>query len=102
MLSQIELLGQSNKTAYTFLRKKLKTLPVKQQLKWCKILQIPPDSINWKKVHKNNYFSTTETKLRSSQIKLNLRSLVVNDQLAGCSFCLEQPETLMHLFFFLV
>ena len=65
MLSQIELLGQSNKTAYTFLREKSKILPIKQQLKWCDILQIPPESIDWKKVHENNYFSTIETKLRS-------------------------------------
>ena len=34
MISQIELLGQSNKTAYTFLREKSKILPIKQQLKW--------------------------------------------------------------------
>ena len=108
MLSQIELLGQSNKTAYTFLREKSKILPIKQQEKWCEILQIPPDSINWKKVYENNeiYFSTIETKLRSFQIRLNLRSLVMNVQLAGfgiidselCSFCLEQHETLMHFF----
>ena len=32
MLSQFELLGQSNKTAYTFLREKSKILPIKQQL----------------------------------------------------------------------
>ena len=37
MLSQIELLGQSNKTACTFLKEKLKILPIKQQLKWCDI-----------------------------------------------------------------
>ena len=55
MLSQIKLLGQSNKTAYTFLREKSKILPIKQQLKWCDILQIPPESIDWKKVHENNY-----------------------------------------------
>ena len=106
MLSHIELLGQSNKTAYTFLREKSKILPIKQQLKWCDILQISPESIDWKKVYENNYFSTIETKLRSFQIKLNLRSLVMNVQLAGfdiidielCSFCLQQPETLMHFF----
>ena len=46
MLFQIELLGQSNKTAYTFLREKSKILPIKQQLKWCEILQIPPDFID--------------------------------------------------------
>ena len=104
MLSQIELLGQSNKTAYTFLREKSK---IKQQLKWCDILQISPESIDWKKVYKNNYYSTIETKLRSFQIRLNLRSLVINVQLAGfgiidselCSFCLQQPEILMHFFF---
>ena len=80
MLSYIELLGQSNKTAYTFLREKSKILPIKQQLKWCDILQIPPESIDWKKVYENNYFSTIETKLRSFQIRLNLRSLVMNVQ----------------------
>ena len=106
MLSHIELLGQSNKTAYTFLREKSKILPIKQQLNWCDILQTSPESIDWKKVYENNYFSTIETKLRSFQIRLNLRSLVMNVQLAGfgiinsqlCSFCLQQPETLMHFF----
>ena len=58
MLSQIELLGQSNKTAYTFLREKSKILPIKQQLKWFDILQITPESIDWKKVYENNYFLT--------------------------------------------
>ena len=63
-------------------------------------------SIDWKKVYENNYYSTIETKLRSFQIRLNLQSLVMNVQLAGfgiidselCSFCLQQPETLMHFF----
>ena len=50
MSSQNGLLGQSNKTVYTFLREKSKVLPINQQLKWCKILQIPSDSIDWKKV----------------------------------------------------
>ena len=56
MLSHIELLGQSNKTAYTFLREKSKILPNKQQLKWCDISQISPESIDWKKVYENKYF----------------------------------------------
>ena len=63
-------------------------------------------SIDWKKVHENNYFSIIETKLRFFQIRLNLRSLVMNEQLAGfgiidsklCSFCFEQPKTLLHFF----
>ena len=100
------MLGQSNKTAYTFLKAKSKILPIKQQLKWCDILQISPEFFDWKKVYENNYFSTIEKKLRSFQIRLNLRSLVMNVQLAGfgiidselCSFRLEQPETLMHFF----
>ena len=62
--------------------------------------------MDWKKVQESNYFSTVETKLRSFQIRLNLRSLVMNVQLVGfnisdselCSFCLEQSETLMHFF----
>ena len=54
MLSEIVLLGQSNKTAYTFLREKSKILPIKQQLKWRVILQIPLESIDWKKVYENN------------------------------------------------
>ena len=53
MLSQIELLGQSKKTAYTFLREKFKILPIKLQLKYCDILQMPPGSIDWKKVYEN-------------------------------------------------
>ena len=57
MLSHIELFGQSNKTVYT-LREKSKILPIKQQLKWCDILQIPPECIDWKKVNENNYFLT--------------------------------------------
>ena len=72
MLSQIELLGQSNKTAYTFLSKKSKILPIKQQLKWCENLQIPPESIDWKKIYENNYFSTIEAKLRSFHTKLQV------------------------------
>ena len=51
MLSQVELLAQSNTTTNLFLRQKSKILPIKQQLKWYEILQIPPDSIDWKKVY---------------------------------------------------
>ena len=106
MLSQIKLLGQS-KTAYAFLIKNSKILPIKQQLKWCEILQIPPESIDRKKVYEKKYFSTIETKLRFFQIRLNLRSLVMNVQLAGfgiidselSSFCLEKPKTLKYLCF---
>ena len=47
-----------------------------------------------------------KTKLRSFQIRLNLRSIVTNVQLCVfdvasdnlCTFCREEPETLIYLF----
>ena len=49
LLSQIELLGQSNKTAYSFLKEKSKISSTKQQLKGYEVLPIPPDFIDRKK-----------------------------------------------------
>ena len=68
IIQLVALLGKSNKTVYTFLSKKNKVLPIKQQQKWCDILQILPSRIDWSKVYNNNYFATRETKLRSFQI----------------------------------
>ena len=67
-----------NRTVYVFLREKSKMLPIKQQLKCCESLQTSSNSMNWKKIYDNNYFSTIETKLRSFQIRLDLRSVVTN------------------------
>ena len=58
-------------------------------------------------MYRSVYNSTIETKLRSFQIKLDLRSIVTNVALHGfcvsdtnkCSFCKIEPETLLHLFF---
>ena len=88
------------------MRDKVKILPIKQQLKWCNILQLPSDTIDWSNIYKNNYYATNETKLRSFQIRLNLRSIVTKIQLCVlditsdnlCTFCGEEPETLIHLF----
>ena len=55
MLTQIELLSTSNKTAYAFLRKKFKDIPSKQQIKWCESLQISSNFINWKAIYENNW-----------------------------------------------
>ena len=106
IIQLVALLGKSKKTVYTFVRDKNKVLPIKQQQKWCEILEILPSSIDWSKVYNNNYFATREIKLRFFQIRLNLRSIVTNVQLHGleivdsncCVFCLEEPETIMHLF----
>ena len=87
-----------------FLREKSKVFSIKQQLKWCESLLTSSNSMNWKKTYENNYFSTIETKLRSFQIRLNLRSVVTNVRLAGVDitesemFCLQHPETINHLF----
>ena len=55
----------------------LKELPVKQQLKWCDVLQFPSDEIDWSTIFKKYYYATNETMLRSFQIRLNLRSLLL-------------------------
>ena len=77
----IAALGCSSKTAYKFLRDKVKVLPVKQQLKWCDILLLSSNAIDWSTIYENNYYATNETKLRSFQIRLNVRSIVTNEQL---------------------
>ena len=64
------------KKAYCLLIEKTKILPKKQQNKWCEKLQITADSLNWKNIYENNYYATNENKLRSLQIRLNLRSIV--------------------------
>ena len=83
---QIAALGSSSKTAYQFLNDKVDVLPVKQQLKWCDVLQLPSDAIDWSITHENNYYATNKTKLRSFQIRLNLRLIVTNVQLYARTF----------------
>ena len=69
---QSTALGSSNKITYKFLRDKFKVLPVKQQLKWFDILQLPSDAIDWSTIYENNYYATNETKptVISNQVKL--------------------------------
>ena len=69
-------------------------------------LQITADSLNWQNIYQNNYYATNENKLRSFQIRLNLRLIVTQLQLHGfelvddnlCKFCRKKTKTLMHLF----
>ena len=82
--------------------------PIKHQIRWANDLTIDSMAINWRTTYCNNYFCTTETKLRSFQIKLNLRAIVTNVHLHGfgivdspfCSFCAQSIETILHLFCF--
>ena len=69
-------------------------------------MQITANSLNWQNIYENNYHATNENKIKSFQIRLNLRSIVTQLQLHGfelvddnlCKFCRKEPETLMHLF----
>ena len=69
-------------------------------------MQITTDSLSWQTIYENNYYATNETKFRSFQIRLNLRSIVTQLQPHGfeilddnlCKFCGKEPDTLMHLF----
>ena len=96
----------SCKKAYYLLIEKTKIVPKKQQNKWCEKLQITADSLSWQNIYENNYYATNETKLRSFQIRLNLKSIVTQLQLHGfelvddnlCKFCVKEADTLMHLF----
>jgi len=82
------------------------TFQEKQQLRWADEFSLNPNTINWTKIYITNYYCTLETKLRSFQIKVNLRVTVTNVQLHGfgmiennfCCFCKTNPETMMHLF----
>ena len=95
---------QSTKKVYTYLMGDI--FPEKHQRRWANDLLLDFDSINWPIIYKNNYYCTLETKLRSFQIKLNLRAIVCNSQLFGfgmiendlCTFCKKDSETVLHLF----
>ena len=82
ILTQSEVLSKSNRTVYAFLREKSNVFFDEQQLKWCESLQTSSNSTNRRKIYENNYISTIESKLRSFQIRLNLRFVVTNVQLA--------------------
>ena len=71
------------KKAYCLFIEKTKILPKKQQNKWCEKLQITADSLNWQNIYENNYYATNEYKLRSFQIRLNLRSIVTGYNYTG-------------------
>ena len=68
-------------------------------------MQITADSRKWQNIFETNYYATNKNKLRSFQIRLNLRSMVTQLQLHEfefvddnlCKFCRKEPETLMHL-----
>ena len=80
--------------------------PRKFQHRLANDLLINTDLINRPVIYKNNYCCTFKTKLRSFQIKLNFRAIVLNAQLFGFGlikndlrvFCERSTETVLHLF----
>ena len=80
---QISILGKANKTAYSFLENRSTKQPFKQQSKCCHELELDNEDTNWSQIYESKYYSINETKLRSFQIKLNLRSVATNKQLHG-------------------
>ena len=108
---KIKLASQGNQIKHHTISKKIdqqhKQLHLgKLQLKSCHDLELDNEDINWSQTYESNYYSTNETKLRSFQMRLNLRSIVTKKQLHGCEmidsnvyeFCLKETETLLHLF----
>ncbi|XP_076817943.1 uncharacterized protein LOC143463361 [Clavelina lepadiformis] len=73
------------------------------KIKWIKLL-IDPN--NMEKIYRAHYNSTIETKLRSFQIKLNLKAIVSNQALFRfgaldselCVFCRNTVESILHIF----
>ena len=84
LIEKILKFGKSPKSAYEYIFDKIKQHPIKQQQRWQEVLQnYCEDSINWNQIYKLNYFASNEVKLRSFQIKLNLRAIVTKIALHG-------------------
>ena len=109
VLQNLQTYGKSTKSFYDYLFSKTESLPRKQQTRWNEELNLSVGIDDWSTVYKCNYDVTPETKLRSFQIKVNLRAVVTNIVLNGleitttdkCTFCDAEKETLLHLFLYL-
>ena len=106
VLQNLQTYGKSTKSFYDYLFSKIESLPRKQQTRWNEELNLSISTDDWSTIYKCNYDVTPETKLRSFQIKLNLRAVVKTIVLHGleitttdkCTFCDAEKETLLHLF----
>ena len=106
VLQNLQKYGKSTKSFYDYLFSKIESLLRKQQTRWNEELNLSISTDDWSTIYKCNYDVTPKTKLRSFQIKLNLRAVVTNIVLLGleitttdkCTFCDAEKETLLHLF----
>ena len=79
------------KAIYRYLIEKTAKLPLEQQAKWSS--ELKDQNLQWNFVYRSVNNSTIETKLRSFQIKLNLRAILTNVALHG--FCISDTNKLM-------
>ena len=106
VLQNLQTYGKSTKSFYDYFFSKIESLPRKQQTRWNEELNLSISTDDWFTIYKCNYDVTPETKLRSFQVKLNLRAVVTNIVLHGleittidkCTFRDAEKETLLPLF----
>ena len=80
------------------------TEPTKAQSRWCDELSMP--NIEWKTYYCIPFCCTVQTKLQSFQYKIYHQILATNKFLTKigildsdkCTFCHDQPESIIHLF----
>ena len=92
---------------YINIEKTQKKILIKQQAKWkSTICDTSLNELVWKTIYKQSACLNIETRIRSFQIKLNLRAIVTNEALFYfdikdsplCTFCKTDCETLYHIF----
>lgn len=102
-----ELLKSKQKTTkvtYNAILQSVASKPIKAQRRWCDELSIP--NIKWETYYCIPFNCTVQTKLQSFQYKIFHRILATNKFLMKigtldsdkCTFCREEPESIVHLF----
>ena len=103
-----KLLSSSNfcKEAYKLIVKGITSTPAKSQRKWISDCGIYENSIKWDESYILPFYCTRETKLLTFQFKLIHKRIVTQNYLYkisisltdACTFCEQNTETLIHLF----
>ena len=103
-----KLLSSSNfcNETYKLIVKGITSTPDKSQRKWIADCENVENLINWDKSYISPFYCTKETKLQTFQFKFLHRRIATNDYLFKigisltdiCTFCEQNTETLIHLF----
>ena len=108
-IPQVVSESKLNRLVYNTLLKETATVPNNSQLKWARDLGTCQDNvsnIDWKIAYSLSFSCTVSTCLRSFHFKYLHRRIPTNVFLAKCqisptekcTFCKNEPETLIHLF----